>query len=103
MVVHCILPPHPAATAITGMLNADIGKVILYGLIVGLPTAVIAGPVWVRFMCSRQAPEGQQQFLAERSEATIDDKASPGLGITLATLLASFTALGCTLLLANFV
>lgn len=87
MVVHCILPPHPAATAITGMLNADIGKVIVYGLIVGLPTAVIAGPVWVRFMCSRQAPEGQQQFLAERSEATVDDKASPGFGITLATVL----------------
>lgn len=43
IVVHCILSPHPAATAITGMLYVDIGKVILYGLIVGLPTAVVAG------------------------------------------------------------
>src|SRR5471032_601788 len=34
MAVHCMLPPHPAAMAITGMLGADVGKVIVCGLIV---------------------------------------------------------------------
>jgi gluconate transporter len=44
--VHCIVPPHPAAMAITGTLHADVGKVILYGIIVGLPAASIAGPIY---------------------------------------------------------
>jgi len=46
LTVHCIVPPHPAATAVAIGLNADIGKVILYGLIVGLPAAALAGPVF---------------------------------------------------------
>lgn len=87
MVVHCILPPHPAATAITGMLNADIGKVILYGLIVGLPTAVIAGPLWVKLTCARQAPASQAQFLAERGEGNIDDSQTPSFAIAMITVL----------------
>lgn len=87
MVVHCILPPHPAATAITGMLNADIGTVILYGLIVGLPTAIIAGPVWVRLTCNREAGESQQAFLSARTVAQAEEQAMPTFGITLTTVL----------------
>ncbi|NBA93912.1 gluconate:H+ symporter [Pseudomonas sp. R5(2019)] len=87
MVVHCILPPHPAATAITGMLNADIGTVIMYGLIVGLPTAIIAGPIWVRFACKREASESQETFLAARAPANADDREIPGFAITLTTVL----------------
>ena len=66
MVVHCILPPHPAATAITGMLNADIGTVILYGLMVGIPTAIVSGPVWVNLCCKRGLTNAQELFLANR-------------------------------------
>lgn len=68
MTVHCMLPPHPAAMAITGMLGADVGKVILYGLIVGLPTAVIAGPLWIKLACKSEAPATQDAFLEERCE-----------------------------------
>lgn len=49
MAVHCLLPPHPAATAISNTLGADIGQVILLGLIVALPTCLIAGPLYMRF------------------------------------------------------
>lgn len=49
MVVHCIVPPHPAATAIAGTLGADIGKVIVLGLLVGLPCAAVGGPVFSYF------------------------------------------------------
>lgn len=48
MVVHCILPPHPAATAIAGTLGADIGTVILIGLIVGIPAALVGGHITAR-------------------------------------------------------
>ena len=45
-IVHCMLPPHPAAMAIAATLNADIGKVIMLGLIVCIIAATIAGPIW---------------------------------------------------------
>src|SRR6478609_8530916 len=42
-VVHGMLPPHPAAMLAVGAYHADVGRTILYGLIVGLPTASLAG------------------------------------------------------------
>src|ERR1700738_2991440 len=38
-VVHGMLPPHPAAMLAVTAYNADVGRTILYGLLVGLPTA----------------------------------------------------------------
>lgn len=46
MTVHCILPPHPAATAIAGTLGADVGMVIVLGLIVAIPAALVGGPLY---------------------------------------------------------
>lgn len=42
-VTHGFLPPHPAPTAIAGLFGADLGKTILYGLMVGIPAILIAG------------------------------------------------------------
>lgn len=44
-VVHGLVPPHPAAMAAVGIFNANVGKTIFYSIIVGLPTAILAGPV----------------------------------------------------------
>ncbi len=43
-VTHGYLPPHPAPTAIASMFHADIGKTLIYGIIVALPAIVISGP-----------------------------------------------------------
>ncbi|WP_018628852.1 GntP family permease [Niabella aurantiaca] len=43
--VHCLIPPHPGITAAVGTLNADLGRVILYGLLVAVP-AMLAGYCW---------------------------------------------------------
>lgn len=53
-VVHGLVPPHPGPLLAIGAFQADIGKTILYGLIVGLPTAIIAGPIfgaWIARTC----------------------------------------------------
>ena len=86
MTVHCMLPPHPAAMAITQLLGGDVGKVILYGLIVGLPTAVIAGPVWVTLVCPRHAAPGEQTP-AGLATAQAGTQPMPGLGLTLLVIL----------------
>ncbi|PQV48669.1 gluconate:H+ symporter [Paraburkholderia sp. BL21I4N1] len=45
-VVHGLIPPHPAAMLAVQAYHADIGKTIAYGLIVGIPTAIVAGPLF---------------------------------------------------------
>ena len=45
-VVHGLIPPHPAAMLAVQAYHADIGKTIAYGLIVGVPTAIVAGPLF---------------------------------------------------------
>lgn len=46
MAVHCVVPPHPAALYVTNALGADIGTVIVYGLLVGLVASLIGGPLF---------------------------------------------------------
>jgi Gnt-I system low-affinity gluconate transporter len=52
-VTHAMVPPTPGPTAVAEILNVDLGWVILFGLIVGLPTAIIAGPLFGRFIAKR--------------------------------------------------
>ena len=47
-VTHGYLPPHPAPTAIAGMFGADIGKTLLYGIIVAVPAIILGGPLYAR-------------------------------------------------------
>jgi Gnt-I system high-affinity gluconate transporter len=44
-VTHGLLPPHPAPTALADMFEADMGKTMLLGLVVSIPTIILSGPV----------------------------------------------------------
>jgi len=52
-VVHGMLPPHPAAMLAVTAYKADVGRTILYGLLVGLPTAALAGPIFATWISPR--------------------------------------------------
>jgi GntP family gluconate:H+ symporter len=52
-VVHGMLPPHPAAMLAVTAYNADVGLTILYGILVGLPTAALAGPIFASWVAPR--------------------------------------------------
>jgi GntP family gluconate:H+ symporter/D-serine transporter len=86
LTIHCILPPHPAAMAITVMMGADVGTVIIYGLLVGIPTIIVAGPIWVNLYCGREASASQQVFLKVQGESVGAARTLPGFGITLLTI-----------------
>lgn len=45
-VTHGFLPPHPAPTAISLEYGADMTLVLLYGIILAIPTIIIAGPIF---------------------------------------------------------
>ncbi|HEU4627921.1 MAG TPA: gluconate:H+ symporter [Steroidobacteraceae bacterium] len=52
-VVHALVPPHPGPLIAIGALGANLGLTIAYGLIVAVPTAILAGPVFARFAARR--------------------------------------------------
>lgn len=43
--VHCLIPPHPGATAAAGTLAVDFGKLIMYGIVIAIP-AMLIGHWW---------------------------------------------------------
>lgn len=45
-IAHGFLPPHPSPTALAGQFGADIGRTLLLGIVVGIPTLLIAGPLF---------------------------------------------------------
>lgn len=47
---HCFLPPHPGPVAIANIFHADIGKVLVYGIIIAIPTLLVAGPLFYKLV-----------------------------------------------------
>ncbi|KXG10773.1 Gnt-II system L-idonate transporter [Anoxybacillus sp. P3H1B] len=85
-VVHGLVPPHPAAMAAVGIFQADVGLTILYSFIVGLPTAIIAGPLfgkWIGARLHKKVPDEMAEQLVLHHEA----KELPSFANTLFTIL----------------
>jgi GntP family gluconate:H+ symporter len=85
-VVHGLVPPHPAALLATTIYHADVGRTIMYGLIVGLPTAVIAGPLFAKFINRYVHIPDENPMTAEFVDHGAEKKL-PSFGLTLFTIL----------------
>jgi GntP family gluconate:H+ symporter len=85
-VVHGLIPPHPAALLAVAAYKADIGRTIVYALIVGIPTAVIAGPLFAKVMSAHVHPDADNPLAAQFVE-TESGRELPGFGVTLGTIL----------------
>jgi Gnt-I system high-affinity gluconate transporter len=42
---HCFLPPHPGPVVLVNAFNADMGTVLIYGIIIAIPAVIVAGPL----------------------------------------------------------
>ncbi|MEO9872313.1 GntP family permease [Ekhidna sp.] len=69
-VTHSFIPPTPGPIAIAEILDVDLGSVILFGFIVGIPTAIISGPVFGKFIASKIFIEAPNQI--ESSDEVLD-------------------------------
>ncbi|HBN54237.1 MAG TPA: permease DsdX [Stenotrophomonas sp.] len=89
-VVHGLVPPHPAAMLAVHAYGADVGRTVFYALLVGLPTAALAGPLFARVVAPRvklPAHNPMEAALLDEGHGRIPDDQLPGFGITIATLL----------------
>lgn len=61
-VTHSFIPPTPGPVAVADIINAQLGWVILLGVILGFPTAVIAGPIWGKYISKKLYIEPPAEF-----------------------------------------
>jgi gluconate:H+ symporter, GntP family len=83
-VAHGLVPPHPGPLAAIERLGADTGAVLFYSILVGIPCAIVSGPLFGRLVGDRVQPEpgglGEQLTSASASRP-------PGFGLTLFVIL----------------
>ena len=84
-VVHGLVPPHPAAMLAVTIYHADVGRTILYGLLIGTPTAIIAGPLYAKLIAPHmqlpaENPMADQLTTRDRSHAL------PGFWLSVLTI-----------------
>ncbi len=84
--VHGLVPPHPGPLLAIGVFGADIGKTIFYGLLVALPTAAIAGPIFGAWI-SKVIPGQPNEELVAQIAHEPDTSDLPSFGVTLFTVL----------------
>ncbi|MCB4807072.1 GntP family permease [Tamlana sp. 62-3] len=59
-ITHAYIPPTPGPVAVADILKADLGWVILFGFVTGIPTAIISGPIFAKYISKKiyvAAPE----------------------------------------------
>jgi len=49
-IAHALVPPHPAVLLAVVEYHAEIGRTMLFGLLIGLPAAALAGPLYAEFL-----------------------------------------------------
>jgi GntP family gluconate:H+ symporter len=90
-VVHGLVPPHPAAMLAVTIFHADVGRTIFYALLIGIPTAVIAGPIYAKLIAPRIHLPPENPMAAQFSDHAADDdgaeRSLPSFSLTLLTIL----------------
>jgi len=64
-VLHGLVPPHPGPLVAIAALKADLGLTLLFGLIVAVPTVILAGPVYGSFISRHVHAKGPADLVRE--------------------------------------
>jgi len=83
-VTHSFIPPTPGPVAVADILNAQLGWVILMGTLLGIPVAIIAGPLFGRYIAKKIHLDPPPE--TEGSIVGADHQALPSFRIILAMI-----------------
>ena len=89
-VTHGYLPPHPAPTAISEIFEADLGKTLLYGILIAIPAIAVAGPFLSRFFTKIPASP-LKEFVNPK---VLGESEMPGIGVSIFTALLPVLLIG---------
>jgi len=71
-VTHTFLPPTPGPIATASIINADLGWVIIFGIICGIPAMIVAGPLFGRFISKKVFVPVPEHILRETENQTVN-------------------------------
>ncbi len=91
-VAHGFLPPHPSPMALSNILNADIGLVLIYGILISVPTILIAGLLFSNVL--KNIKSGSENTIIP-IETTTDETLQPSFSISILSSL--FPVFGLTI------
>ena len=86
------LPPHPGPTAISVLFNADIGLTLVYGILIGIPTVILAGPLLYNTVkdIKTDIPEGLH------NDKHFTEEEMPSFGVSIFTALVPVILMAAT-------
>ena len=98
-VTHGFLPPHPAPSALAVMFEADMGKTLIYGVLVAIPAILISGPVLTKLIPKVEA-KPLKEFMTTKvfSEEELPSFSTSIVTALLPVLLIAFSTLTLTFL-----
>lgn len=83
---HGLVPPHPAALLAVNTYKADVGRTILYALIIGIPTATLAGPLFAKVITPWIKVPAENP-MAEDFQDHDPNRKLPGFWLTIGSIL----------------
>ncbi|GEB57913.1 GntP family permease [Streptomyces gardneri] len=84
-VMHGLIPPHPGPLVAIDALGANLGVTLALGLVVAIPTVIIAGPVFSRYAARWVDIPVPENMVPTRPSEDLEKR--PGFGATVATIL----------------
>ncbi|TCJ31144.1 gluconate:H+ symporter [Nocardioides jejuensis] len=86
--MHGLVPPHPGPLVAISALGADLGTTLMFGVLVAVPTVVVAGPLFGRLAGRWVVVPAPTRFDADEAAAAAR---RPAFGVTMATVLLPVT------------
>lgn len=86
-VTHSFVPPTPGPIAVAQLVGADLGRVILFGTIIGLPCAILAGPIFGPWIAKRIHATVPDYMENEEARKSWKEEELPGFGIVFGMVL----------------
>ena len=84
-VLHGLVPPHPGPLIAISALHADLGMTLALGLIIAVPTVILAGPVFTMWAARHARAEPPME--ADARAAPDAGRPLPGAALTILTIL----------------
>ncbi|MFD8231960.1 GntP family permease [Streptomyces sp. NPDC059696] len=84
-VMHGLVPPHPGPLVAIDAVGADLGVTLALGVLVAIPTVIIAGPVFSKYAARWVDVPAPEKMIPQRPSEELDRR--PGFGATLFTVL----------------
>ncbi|MFI2633543.1 GntP family permease [Streptomyces collinus] len=84
-VMHGLVPPHPGPLVAIDAVGADLGITLALGVLVAVPTVIIAGPVFSKYAARWVDVPAPEKMIPQRASEELDKR--PGFGATLFTVL----------------